>query len=259
MRLIAWNIRAGGGRRVEQIARQIERWQPDLITLSEFRATPPSQSLARQLADLGLTHQLSAVNPDKPATNGLLLASRFPLRQLHLPQAPLEPHRWLLAQVLTAQPFGFGAMHIPNFVTGRKAGYHQAVLALVESWSNGPALLMGDTNSGLPDLDEETRVFTALEAGWIRALAAFGWGDAFRRLKGDERIFTWYSPNGGNGFRLDQAFVNRELIGRVTDVWYEWGTIVGEIHRRDVLSDHAAILLDLDADDYTANGHKLSF
>ena len=42
MRLVSWNIRAGGGRRVEGIAEQIARWQPDVVALSEFRATPPS-------------------------------------------------------------------------------------------------------------------------------------------------------------------------------------------------------------------------
>ena len=50
MRLIAWNIRAGGGIRAASIARQLGRWAPDVIALSEFRATPPSLVLARTLA-----------------------------------------------------------------------------------------------------------------------------------------------------------------------------------------------------------------
>ena len=246
MRIVAWNIRAGGGRRVADIARQLERWQPDVVTLSEFRGTPPSQQLAHDLAELGLGHQLLATNPDRPAVNGLLLASRYPLRPLELPHAPQEPQRWLLAEVATVKPFWLGSMHIPNYVTGRKQLYHQAVLTVVETWELGPALVIGDTNSGLPNLDEETRVFGPQEAGWLRALHEYGWLDAFRHHKGEERVFTWYSPNGGNGFRLDQAFINADLIQHVSDIGYAWGKTADSNQRRDALSDHAAILLDLD-------------
>jgi exonuclease III len=246
MRIVAWNIRAGGGRRVEFIARQLKRWQPDVVTLSEFRGTPPSQQLADQLAEWGLNYQLRATDPDRPAVNGLLLASHYPLHPLDLPHAPQEPQRWLLAEVAAVKPFWLGSMHIPNYVTGRKQLYHQAVLAVVETWELGPALVIGDTNSGLPELDEETRVFGPQEAGWLRALDGFGWLDAFRHYKGEERVFTWYSPNGGNGFRLDQAFINADLIQHVTDVWYAWGGVDDGHERRDALSDHAALLLDLD-------------
>ena len=45
MRVVAWNIRAGGGARADAIARQLARWQADVVALSEFRATPPSARL----------------------------------------------------------------------------------------------------------------------------------------------------------------------------------------------------------------------
>jgi len=57
MRIVAWNIRAGGGRRVDAIARQLHRWAPDVVALSEFRATAPSLALAARLAADGLPHQ----------------------------------------------------------------------------------------------------------------------------------------------------------------------------------------------------------
>src|SRR5438105_1288520 len=116
MRIVFWNIRAGGGVRVGRIAAQIERWAPDAVAFCEFRATPPS-------------------------------------------------------------------------------------------------------------------------------LEQSGWLDAFRLLRGTARAYTWYSPNGGNGFRLDQAFVNDQLRHRLRDVRYDWGRPVGRPSRR--LSDHAALLVDL--------------
>ncbi len=69
------------------------------------------------------------------------------------------------------------------------------------------------------------------------------WRDAYRLLHGPKRVYTWYSPNKGNGFRLDEGFVNTRLIKRMTEARYVWGELDGSA-RRDVLSDHAALILD---------------
>lgn len=245
MRIVSWNIRAGGGRRVAGIGRQLQDWQPDLVALSEFRATPSSKQLAQQLASAGLSHQLTTTTAETPAVNALLLASRFPLKQIWHTAAPTEPTRWLLARIERPQPLTIGVMHIPNYVSGRKYPFHDAVLAVVKRWAWGAGLLIGDTNSGLPGLDEETKVFGPMEKTWFRSLEAHGWTDVFRHLNGNERAYTWYSPNGGNGFRLDQAFLNQSLLPCVSTMRYEWGRSSNDTERRDALSDHAAVLLDL--------------
>jgi hypothetical protein len=51
-------------------------------------------------------------------------------------------------------------------------------------------------------------------------------------------------PGGSGGFRIDQAFVNPALQPDVRDVVYVWGRTRGG--RREALSDHAALLLDLE-------------
>jgi exonuclease III len=246
MRIVSWNIRAGGGQRILEIGRQLQEWQPDIVALSEFRATLPSERLAGLLGEAGLVHQLTTANKERHATNALLLASRFPLKQIWLQTAPQETTRWLLAQIATTPAFAVGVMHIPNYVSGRKHPFHEAVLAVVNQWLLGPGLLIGDTNSGLPGLDEETKVFGRREESWFQSLAIKGWVDIFRHLKGQERIYTWYSPNGGNGFRIDQAFVNQHLLRYVADVGYEWGKSGVDMSRREALSDHAAIIIDFE-------------
>jgi len=249
MRIVSWNIRAGGGRRVPGIADQIARWAPDVAALSEFRATPPSAELARALAGYGLTHQLSNASATLPRANSLLIASRWPLRRIRL-RAGFAPDsgRWLLAGVAGPCAVTLGAMHVPNRVTGRKLPFLDTVLGVANTWRRGPAILVGDTNSGLIDLDEEVPVFDVEEDGWIRGLEEAGWADAFRRLRGEAREYTWYSPNGGNGFRIDQAFVNRALRPRLRSVSHEWGAVPGQ-RTRHALSDHAALLIDLDLRD----------
>ncbi len=245
MRVISWNIRAGGGHRVEQIAEQIDRWDADIVALQEFRATPPSRALAGDLRQQGLVHQRSTVDERQPPSNRLLVASRYPLRRISLRRAPAASGLWLLVRVCVPRPFSLGAMHVPNRVTGRKYDYHAAVLDVVRAWRGGPGLLIGDTNSGRIGLDEEVPVFSQREDGWMTALETAGWRDSFRMLHDDARAYTWYSPNGRNGFRLDEAFVNRRLRPRLVDTSYCWGASTDGDPRREALSDHAALIVDL--------------
>jgi exonuclease III len=244
MRVVAWNIRAGGGRRAAAIARQLGRWAPDVVALSEFRATPPSLALAAALAAAGLTHQLTTADPSRPARNALLVAARWPLQRIRLRRQPAGPCRWLVAAVAAPDPFVLGALHVPNRVTGLKYRFLDAVLACARRWRLGPALIVGDTNSGRRGLDEQVPAFNVREEGWIDALAGCGWRDAFRCLRAEARAYTWYSPNGRNGFRIDQAFVNAALLAQLHDAVYLWGG-AAQRRRRDLLSDHAALLVDL--------------
>ncbi len=245
MRVVSWNIRAGGGTRVDGIAAQLARWRADVVAFCEFRATPGSAELARRLAAQGLVHQRTTADPRRPRDNALLIAARWPLRRVRISAEPLEPRRWLLVRVNAPRPFQLGAMHIPNRVTGRKWPFFDAVLAVVGDWRRGPAVLVGDTNSGYPLIDEETAAFNAREEGWLTALDGFGWADGFRLLRPRARAFTWYSPNGGNGFRIDQAFINRTLAPHLLGARYAWGRTTRDAARAS-LSDHAALLVDFD-------------
>jgi exonuclease III len=242
MRVVFWNICAGGGMRARRIAARLIGWAPDVVALCEYRGTPPSVAVSSALAACGLSHQ--ATTATGPA-NGLLLASRWPLRRRRGRQEPgAEPGRWLLADIAAPSPLTVGVMHVPNRVTGRKDAFYAEVLGMLHRGRRGPAVLLGDTNSGRPGLDEEVPVFGPREVAWLDAIERLGWVDTFRHLRGTERAFTWYSPNGRNGFRLDQAFVNRALLPRVKGIAHDWG------HRRWParglgLSDHAAVLLDL--------------
>jgi len=228
------------------IADQLRRWRADLVALSEFRATPPSEHLKGLMAGCGLRFQASTADPGVPASNRLLIASRWLFRVIRLRNAPVEPGRWCLAEVAAPRPFALGVMHVPNRVSGRKDAYHAAALNVARSWRRGPALLVGDTNSGRIGIDEEVPCFSKREDGWIAALEEAGWRDGFRHLHGDARTYTWYSPNGRNGFRLDQAFIHRSLMPRLVDTRYEWARSSQDEERRDAISDHAAMIVELE-------------
>jgi exonuclease III len=244
VRIVFWNICAGGGVRAPRIAARLAAWAPDVVALCEFRGTPPSLAVAAGLAAYGLPHQCTTAAGAPAGLNGLLLASRWPLRRVRGRAEPAEPGRWLLAEIAAPSPLTTGVMHVPNRVTGRKDTFYAEALAMIRRWRRGPALLLGDTNSGRPDVDEAVPVFGPREVAWLDAIERLGWADAFRSLHGATRAYTWYSPNGRNGFRLDQAFVNRALQPRVRGLAYDWG-VRPRAGAGLALSDHAALLLDL--------------
>lgn len=242
MRLVSWNIRAGGGVRAARIAQALIDMKPDVVALSEFRGTEPSLFIASLLHDAGLSFQRNTIDPSVPAVNSLLVASRWPLRRLKLRHAPDNKHRWLHVNVAAPDPLAVMAVHIPNRVTGAKYPFMESVVDVLGRWRGPRAVLMGDTNSGQIHIDEESPAFNRIEDDWLSTLAQMNWKDAFRQVHGDKREFTWYSPNGRNGFRLDQMFLHRSIAETVVKFEHQWVGATSE--RKEVLSDHAAMVID---------------
>ena len=244
MRIISWNIRAGGGVRAESIFQQLLCWNPDVILLSEFRGTEPSQFIATSLSHSGYHYQKNNVTSSKPIVNSLLVASRWPLRTIRLKRAPNNPvNRWLHVNVASPDPVSILAVHIPNRVSGLKYPFMNKILDVVQYWRGPPAILMGDTNTGRIGIDEESPAFSQFEDKWMEFIDTSGWKDAFRLINPSAREFTWYSPNGNNGFRLDQAYLHPDLVPKIVGMVHSWGN--DETQRRESLSDHAALILDL--------------
>ena len=243
MRIVAWNIRAGGGRRRLGIVRQIRKWDPDVVVLSEFRGTEASCQIAQSLRESDWRFQHNTTCVTHPARNALLVASRSPLRAVRLRHAPEDPNRWLHVNVSGSQTLAILAVHVPNRVSGRKYPFLNAIADVVNRWRGPPALVIGDTNTGRVKIDEENPAFNAMEDRWMQRMDDLGWRDGFRMLHPRRREFTWYSPNANNGFRLDQVFLHPQLISRVAAVSHRWG---GDEHgHSSVLSDHAALIIDL--------------
>ena len=258
IRIVSWNIRAGGGKRAAGILEQLQVWQPNIIGLSEFRGTPASQGIAAQLAEAGYPFQLTSTNADALAKNALLIASQYPLRAMNLPTMPTNPERWRLARIETKPPLTLGLMHVPNYTTPTlKYPFLDSILEMVEMWDEGPALLVGDTNCGKRGIDEEKPSPPKFqrEHDWLVGMEQRGWVDAFRHLHGDRREYTWYSHRN-NGFRLDYAFCSPQLTPAVAKVSHAWGYDSSQPQRRDALSDHAALILDLNGRPIPHDEHK---
>src|SRR5271156_6409755 len=78
MRLLAWNIRQGGGTRLPAIAQALARHEADILVLSEYRGGDSALRLCEALERLGYPH-ITAPRPP-PGKNGVLIAARRRIR-----------------------------------------------------------------------------------------------------------------------------------------------------------------------------------
>lgn len=237
-RILFWNIMHGGGSRACKIAEQISAWRPDIVSLSEFRGTPDSRSIAQCLDEAGYIHQLTTVPDDSPRWNALFLAARVPIARVSLPAAPEPDYLWLLAKIATEPAFHVGVVHMP--LGDSWYPYTRALLNLVRDWQLGGGVIIGDTNCGLSCRDEDTSSSADAREKLIEPMNALNWRDVFRDFHPKVDAPTWYSSYR-NGFRLDRAYVSPALQPRVVSCRYDWG----RPRQSKKLSDHAAILLDL--------------
>lgn len=100
MKIVSWNIRHGGTKsKLTAICDQLQRWNPDVVGLSEFRESATSQAIAASLADMGLGYQHTTADAEQRGSNFLMLASRFELELQPSTGLLARSGRWLHAKV----------------------------------------------------------------------------------------------------------------------------------------------------------------
>ena len=219
VRLVSYNIRFGGGRRVALIGGVLATLRPDVVLLQE--ATDPI-AVDRIARAAGLPNvfrrpdwSVAALTREEP--DGLAW------------HRPGRARGFLEVDPAGADGLRLLGMHLPAGLSNRG---ERARLRSVESlldWAGGAAddrtLIVGDLNSvargdvpvvgGMPLW---LRLLLRFDGG-IRTdvqdrLAAAGWVDAFRHLHPDEPGFTL--PAVSPQIRLDYLLVPAALLPRVT-------------------------------------------
>ena len=239
MRLVSWNILAGGGSRCRRIVRVLERYDADVIVLQETMPTRATD-LCHVLGRAGYTHCFSA--PRGPKERGLCVLARMPLQRVAEvipPHADTYPRGWLEVELVDCR-WRIAAVYGPAEGPAVPAFWDAAA-----TWSAGrttqPFLLVGDFNAGASGVDAEHYRFKAGRG--FAELAGSGLVDLWRRQHGDRREHTWFSRAGigraGRGFRIDHAFASPMLAQRVTSCRYDHAV------RTRGLSDHSLLVVDL--------------
>jgi len=230
MRILAWNIRHGGGSRLSAIAAALARHDADVLVISECRGGAAGERLREVLAALGYRHASSAMPP--PGRNGVLVAARRPLveRAAFADGLP-EPHRLIAVEIGTLRLCG---VYMPNLA--KKVPYWQRLIDGLGLDAGREALAIGDFNTCRAYLDEAGAIDAT--AHFMDKIEAIGFCDLWRRRNPETREFSWYSTRG-NGFRIDHAFLSSALAARVEHIRYSHD------ERLAGLSDHSPLVLEL--------------
>jgi exodeoxyribonuclease III len=233
MRILAWNIRQGGGSRLSRIVAALATHHADVLVISEYRGGDSGARLRAALREAGYTHASTARPP--PGGNGVLIAARHPFDEgAPLDGAGPEPYRIVRAYFGPLRLYG---VYMPNLL--KKVPYWEALIAaLAAEPLMAEAVAIGDFNTCRAYVDEPGAIDPC--AHFLDAVEAIGFCDLWRRRYPDGREFSWYSTRG-NGFRIDHAFLSPALAGRAGVIRYSHDERLGG------LSDHSPLILDLEA------------
>jgi exodeoxyribonuclease III len=238
MRLLSWNILAGGGARCDAIVRLLRRYDADIIALQETVPTR-APALCHVLRQDGYIHCFTA--PRGPKERGLCVLARIPLQRVAEPappQAGIYPRGWLEVE-LVASSLRFAAVYGPAEGPAIPA-FWNAVAASLPRRAGAPFIMLGDFNAGASGIDADHYRFKAGQA--FAGLTGSGLIDLWRREHGDRREHTWFSQPAARarrGFRIDHAFASPILADHVTSCRYDH-----EVRRRG-WSDHSLLVVDL--------------
>jgi exonuclease III len=259
VRLVTWNVAGRVTRQAEQAA-AVSAIEPDVVALQEVTAR--TLPLWRdELERAGLTSVETALKEGtRPVGRRRLLAvltaAREPLRVLPAPEVPW-PERLLCCALGDVEVVN---LHSPISPAPElaKVRTHESVAEYLSASSAGSRVLCGDLNTPRRELpDGSVLTFAHDSAGrlrpergerWHRAESALvhglreqGWIDAFRALHGyGEREASWRFPQDRGGWRLDHVLV-QGLRPVASAYAHDW--------RRSALSDHSALVVDLERDD----------
>lgn len=268
MRLISWNVRQGGGRRIAAQVAVLAAEQPDIVCLQEvFPHTVPLYADA--LARLGLPHAAHGFHDGVDAgmytgkrRSGVLIASRWPLRALAEP--PVVPWPERVAAVALTAPVGELALfnvYVPITDPDDSLTRTRTLEGLYDALRRAdgrPRIICGDLNTPRRET-VDGRLMTFAQAfrpngDWyipharglgprrdraerllFEDLRAYGIVDCYRHLNGYARQeYSWYRQE--HGFRLDHILSSLVLCPAACAYLHHM--------RRTGLSDHAAMMAE---------------
>lgn len=231
LKILTWNILRGGGERTSKICDQIQQHDPDIVVLTEVRNGERGDSIRESLAAAG--YQYQHIASAELGTNTVGLFSRIEYQQTALQSLALKDKK----RCLLADFGGFTVMGVYFAQNKEKEPLWEYVLSFARENVQQRAIIVGDFNTGDPDLDGGkfycSRQFRQLSELWC---------DSWRFFHHQETQYSWIS-NRGNGYRVDHIFVSPVLKKCLVSADYSHC----EREVRPPISDHSALILGLQA------------
>lgn len=235
MKILSWNILHGGGKRASDILQAIEKEDPDIVTLQEFRHGSSKTALLEGLANMGLDEQYTP-ETNSARDNTVIIVSKYSFQAQVFPKNVPTPARAIRAFFPDLAELNLIAVHLPQ--KKKQPPYLHALIDLDKDFLTENSLIIGDMNCGIPFEDSETKSFE--HTFLFQQLLRDGWVDAWRSRNDKKREFTWISTKQKNGFRYDHALASKSLNKAVTKIKYDHKV------RLEGVSDHSMLIVELD-------------
>ena len=224
MKLLALNIRQGGGTRIAAICSYLIAQDCDALVISEFRRNTRGEQIIAALRQAGFSH-VHHNNTDSKQ-NTVMLATKQASTLLKIDDCPNE---WSIIRINLA-----GLQLIGAYFPQRKV--KAAVFSKLEDIASSNILAIGDFNTGSNTLDTEAAKFHCADE--FLSLANRTLTDLWRAHNGEvTQEYSWYS-NAGNGFRIDHALAGKHVTDQCVNCYYDHST-------RETLTDHSALIVEL--------------
>lgn len=225
LRVLSYNILAGGEGRLPQLLRVIQNQQADVVALLEARSRPHLEVLARAL-------KMDLVCGE--ANNGLdhvAWLSRLPIVRAKDHRVPIFAKTLLEIEIVAdGTPLILFATHLKAGrdweKEQRRVAEVQAILEILQARAGQPHLLVGDLNSLHPQDQLDAALYLTTEPGErsddlydtqrrraLLPLLSAGYVDCYRALHPTEAGYTYKLPTPG--LRLDYMFASPDLAQRL--------------------------------------------
>jgi len=231
MIISTWNLRHGGGKRIEKIIEVLsENSETDIFVLTEYRNNKNKEFIKSELNKLGYIYQY---NPNSdPKLNSVVMASKTDFNAETFDT--LNEHKQRVIKI-SNQNLSIYGCYFP--LHNLKKEVFEFLLNQVNENKTENIIIVGDFNTGKHFIDEKGKTFYCSE--YLDKLEQSGMIDAWRFINGNKKEFSWYS-NAGNGFRLDHFFIKSNLKNRLKNCEY--------IHkyREEKISDHSMMMMRIE-------------
>jgi len=227
LKILSWNIQQGGGSRTLKIISYIINSRSEIIILSEFKQNDNGTKIRTALLKAGFWHQAASHAPR--GENGVLLASkhRFSSEIYH----DIDDKYAHCIVKGSFDAFDLYGVYLPH----KKK--HKLFDFFLNTLSKKPTIITGDYNTGKNYVDQKGNSFWYTDE-LHKLETQHSYIDAFRKIKGDVKEYSWYSHQG-NGYRYDHYYIHPGLVPILSDCYYD------HTARENKLADHSPMFMEL--------------
>jgi exodeoxyribonuclease-3 len=242
--ILCWNIGNPSVQRADRQANWLTKVSPDIIVLTETKASDGCSLLKRHFRSfLGYT---VLEPPLTPQEYGVMILSREPIRmtnfQTHVTYLPervlsvrLSTHGTEIEIIAVYAP----ARDSSPIKIERKQTFLRNLKAALQGAPVPGRMICGDLNLLEPNHVPRYAFFEDWEYAFYKDLQEFGFADAFRYFHPYAREYSWVGP-AGDGYRYDHCFVTHDVLSRLKECYYLHEPRLGK------LSDHSPLVVELE-------------